>query len=536
MPVDVISSEHPNVTTVRPRPLVLVVVDGLGVAADTRANSVTQAETPKLDEYVRNYLAFTVHAAGESVGLPWGEVGNSETGHLNIGAGRIVYQDLPRINRAIWDKTFFSNQALLQAIAQAKAQGGNIHLLGLTSAGGIHSYIDHIYALLDLCKQQQSPPVFIHAILDGRDVPFNSGAPMLEHLEARLRMLGVGKIATIGGRFFAMDRDNHWERIQKMYDAMTKGESAQHFSSTSEAMTAWYGKQIFDEQIEPTVIETNGQPTTVVTNKDAVIFFNFRPDRARQLTRAFVMPDFSSFKRPYLSGLFFATMTEYEKELPVQIAFSPEHIECPLACVLSQYGLKQMHLAETEKYAHVTYFFNGGREIVFEGEEHVLIPSPRVASYDEKPEMSAYEITHKVEEEIVAGKYDVYVVNFANPDMVGHTGQMAATKKSVEIMDECLGLITTAALSKGGVVMVTADHGNAEEMFDLQTGHIDKEHTTSPVPVLIIGESYRTLNPLYDFAQLSTLTPSGVLADVAPTVLKILSIPQPEFMTGRSLI
>ena len=518
------------------RPVVLAVVDGLGVAPDSRANAITQANTKNINEFVRNYFSCTVHAAGESVGLPWGEMGNSETGHLNIGAGKIVYQDLPRINRAIWDKTFFQNPVFLKAIEKVKQQNGNLHLAGLTSSGGVHSYIDHLYALLELCRQQGISNVFIHAMLDGRDVAFNTGAAMIAHLEERLRMLGFGKIATLGGRFYAMDRDNHWERIGKAFDAIVKGESAYHFNSSAEAMKMWYDKQIFDEQIEPTVIDTNGEPTVTVKQNDALIFFNFRPDRARQMTRAFVQPDFKEFSRPDLNGIVFVAMTEYEKGLPVEIAFPPEHIDCPLACVIAKAGYKQFHIAETEKYAHVTYFFNGGREIKFENEDHILVPSPRITSYDEKPEMSAHEIARQVIEAINADKYHVYIINFANPDMVGHTGNFNATKTAVEAVDDCLGLISTAVLAKAGVLMITADHGNAEQMIDLETGHINKEHTKSPVPLLIIGEAYKTMSTLYDFGQLSTLTPAGVLADVGPTLLKILNIPKLDDMTGKSLI
>ena len=516
----------------RPRPFVLVILDGFGIAEKNSANAIAQAKTPNIDTFVREYTAKAIQASGESVGLPMGEMGNSETGHLNLGAGKIVYQDLPRINRAILDKSFFKSKALLDSIDRAKKNSKSLHLMGLVSSGGVHSYLEHLYALLELCKQKDIAQVYIHAFLDGRDTPFNSARGFIESLETRLASLGVGQVATIAGRFYAMDRDNHWERIEKSYNAMVKGDSENKALSAIEAIDSWYAKKVYDEEIPPTVIEKSGAPITTIEDGDSVVFFNFRPDRARELTKAFVLPSLESFTRQSLQNIFFVTMTEYEAKLPVEIAFPPEFIECPLSCLISKAGLKQLHIAETEKYAHVTYFMNGGKETPFSGEKHELIPSPRIASYAEKPEMSAYEITKQIEQAIQAGTYDVIITNFANPDMVAHTGDMKATIKAVEVVDECLGRIFHA-LGPSGAMLVTADHGNAELMFDVQTGHMNKQHTASPIPVLIVGENYKNPDSL---RELYELVPSGVLADIAPTVLSLLRIPQPPEMTGEALI
>ncbi|MBI5466469.1 MAG: 2,3-bisphosphoglycerate-independent phosphoglycerate mutase [Candidatus Kerfeldbacteria bacterium] len=522
----------------RPKPVVLVILDGWGVAPPSRGNAITLAQTPVFHKLITTYPTFTLQAGGEAVGLPWGEIGNSEVGHLTLGAGKILYQDLPRITRAIIDRTFFSNEVLRRACQLVKERGSSLHLVGLASSGGVHSSIDHLYALLELAKTLEVDRLLVHAILDGRDTPFNSGQRFLSELEDKLRALGLGRIATLMGRFYAMDRDNHWDRIQAAYDCMVEGKG-KPASSVSEAVTSSYAAKVFDEEVVPTVIvDKTGSPVGRVADGDVVVFFNFRSDRARQLTHSFVLPGFSKFTRRQLERLHFVTMTEYERELPVEVAWPPEVVSYPLARVLSEAGLKQLHLAETEKYAHVTYFFNGGREQAYEGEDHVLIPSLVVPSYDQKPAMSTRAITDRLLQEIQIGKYDVSIVNFANADMVAHTGNLPATIKAVEVIDECLGEIVAATLERGGVVLITADHGNAEGLINLQTGSIDKEHSNTPVPFIIVGRQFEYKSaagsPATD--DLSQFTPAGVLADVAPTMLKILGLPKAAEMTGQSLI
>ncbi|HLD20375.1 MAG TPA: 2,3-bisphosphoglycerate-independent phosphoglycerate mutase [Patescibacteria group bacterium] len=521
-------SESPIIS--RPKPFILAILDGFGIAQNSPSNAIGLAKTPNIDMFVHEYTALAVQASSESVGLPLGEMGNSETGHLNIGAGKIVYQDLPRINHAIFDKSFYKNKILNEALDTAEHNNGSVHIMGLVSSGGVHSFLDHLYALLELCKKKGARKVWVHAFLDGRDTPFNSGKDFIKELMGHLE--GIGGIATVAGRFYAMDRDNHWERIEKAYRAMTEGVSDYRFSDPLEAIECWYGKKIYDEEIEPTVIEKNGKPVAIIQASDSVIFLNFRPDRARELTQAFVSDEFSQFERKKIANLYFVTMAEYETDIDVRVAFPPEVVECPLPCQLAQVGLKQLHIAETEKYAHVTYFLNGGKEEKTEGEDDILIPSPRIASYAEKPEMSAYEITARVEEELAKGVYDVVIINYANPDMVGHTGDLKATIKAVEVIDECLGRLYQL-VQPNGCLMIIADHGNAEIMFDVQTGHINKQHTSSPVPVLIIGEQFKNHDQNRELYQ---LIPSGVLADVTPTVLKILNISQPKEMKGTSLV
>lgn len=520
------------------KPAVLIVIDGFGVAAPSRGNAIAMAKTPVLDRLMTQYPAMTLQAAGDAVGLPWGEMGNSEVGHLSIGAGRVIYQDLPRITRSIVDGSFFSNQAFMKAIQAAKEQGGRVHLIGMFSAAGVHSLDEHAYALLELCQQQHVTDVFVHAILDGRDSPYNSGVEYMSRLQQKMDDLGVGKIATVSGRYYAMDRDNHWDRIQLAYAAMALG-IGPTAERVTDAVNASYAEKIFDEQFVPTVITANGQPVASIKDHDAVIFFNYRNDRARQLTKAFVLPGFEKFARPeYLRDLTFVTMTEYEKELPVSIAFPPEIVTEPLAKVFSDAGCKQLHAAETEKYAHVTFFFNGGVETAFPGEDRVLVPSPSVPSYDQKPDMSARGITDRVLQALNTGQYAFVVVNYANPDMIGHTGNMPATIKAVEVVDECIGQIVDAVLSIDGVVFITADHGNAEAKIEPSTGEISKEHSANPVPFIVVSNAlppevltrYRSA-----VADLSTMTPVGVLADIAPTILNLVGLPIPRSMTGHDL-
>jgi 2,3-bisphosphoglycerate-independent phosphoglycerate mutase len=520
------------------RPVVLIVLDGWGVAPPSSGNAVTLAKTPVFNNLLTHYPSYTLQASGEAVGLPWGKMGNSEVGHLNLGAGKIVWQTLPKIDHSITDGSFFKNEIFLEAINFVKNKKSKLHLIGLVSNGNVHSSINHLYALLELIKEKKLENVFIHAILDGRDTPFNSGEVFIKELEKRLKKLNIGKIATLVGRYWAMDRDKHWERTEKAYLAITDGEAERYFKEPLKAISESYKEKNYDEEFKPTVIvDKNNRPIAKVSDNDAVIFFNFRPDRARQLTKAFVLEDFEYFKRRRkIENLFFVTLTEYEANLPVKVAFPPEKIENPLAKILSDLNLKQFHIAETEKYAHVTYFFNGGREKPFPNEDRVLIPSPKVTSYDQKPEMSAYEVTNKTIEAIEKNIYDFVIVNFANPDMVGHTGNLEAGKKAVEVVDECLGKILFSLLKINGCAIVTADHGNIEEMINLRTGEIDKEHSTNPVPFIIVSKEFELKNPLTEVPDLSLTTPIGVLADVSPTILKLMGIPKPKEMTGVSLI
>jgi 2,3-bisphosphoglycerate-independent phosphoglycerate mutase len=522
----------------RPKPLVLIILDGWGIAAPSRANAISLAKTPNIDNYLTTYPGLSLQAAGESVGLAWGEMGNSEVGHLSMGSGRIVYQSLPRITHSIFDKSFFSNPALVAACQHVKQKKSALHLIGMVSSGGVHSYNEHLYALLELAAEQKIEQVYVHAFLDGRDTPFNSAANFIAKLKDKMKQLGVGKIASLSGRFYAMDRDNHWERIVKAYKAMVEGESKAYFKDASEAIEASYAAQVFDEQFEPTVITDGSKPIGLIKDGDAVISFNFRADRMREITKAFVLPGFDKFPRTYMQNLFYVSMTEYEKDLPLQVAFAPEVVESPVAKVISDAGLAQLHIAETEKYAHVTYFFNGGQEKMFPKEDHVLIPSLKVASYDQKPAMSAREITTRVISEIREVKYDFIVVNFANADMVAHTGNLAATIEAVEVLDDCIGKIVEVVLSYEGAVMITADHGNAEGLFNLQTGVIDKEHSNNPVPCIMIGRAWEHKNIVGGVVgtDLSQAVSSGVLADIGPTVLKVLGLKKPPEMTGAPLI
>jgi len=445
---------------------------------------------------------------------------------------------MPRINKAVSDGSFFENPAFLDAISYAKANGSRLHLIGLLSPGGVHSHEDHLYALLELAGQQGLKEVFVHAIMDGRDALFNSGVDFMKKTMETMKRLKVGRIASVSGRYYAMDRDNRWDRVEKAYRAIAEG-VGEKSENPLMAIEASYENKVFDEELAPTVIIERGRPVAVVGPKDAIIFWNFREDRARELTKAFVEPDFDKFARVYQPEIFFVTMTEYEKGLPTHVAFAPDLINNCLAKVVSDAGLRQLHVAETEKYAHVTFFMNGQREEAFPGEERILVPSPRVASYDQKPEMSEAEVTAKVVGAIQENTYDLIIVNFAAPDMVGHTGDMAATVRACEFTDACVGKVVEATLARGGVVLITADHGNAEEVKNLQTGGKDKEHSTSPVPLLIIGKQFEGMNmglPEGVGSDLSIVPPAGVLGDVAPTILKIMDLPQPEEMTGRSLI
>lgn len=523
-------------------PLVLVVLDGYGAAAPSRANAISQAKTPHMNALMAEYPTVTLHASGEMVGLPYAEMGNSEVGHLNIGSGKIIYQNLPLINKAIADGSFAKNEAFLNAISTVKERGSKLHLLGMVSDGNIHSSQDHLYALLDLCKEHElTENVYVHALLDGRDTARDAALVFLSQLETRMYASGFGKIASIAGRYFAMDRDNRWDRTEKAYRAIRFGESDHMSDSALKAIEQAYVRKVYDEEMPPTVIiGEDGAPIAKVEDGDAIIFFNFRADRARQLTKSFVLPGFEKFDRgAQVQELVFVSMTEYEKNLPLRIAFQQDTVETPIAKAVSDAGMHQLHVAETEKYAHVTFFFNGGKEDAYENEERALVPSPPVASYDETPAMSASGVADKVIEGIESGKYEFIVANFANADMVGHTGKLDAAVQAIEAIDEQMGRIAEAVKKANASMVITADHGNAEEMLNQQTGAIIKEHSTNPVPFVIMHPDMieqRSMWPKVEDGDLSRMQPIGVLSDAAPTVLKLLGVDAPPDMTSRSLI
>ncbi len=523
----------------RPKPVVLLVIDGFGIAPPTDGNAIAAANMPNFKSYVEHYPAMTVHGSGSAVGLSWGEMGNSEVGHLTIGAGRIFFQSLPRINLAIENGEFYTNTAFLDAIAHCVKTGGALHLMGLVSPGNVHASDLHCAELLELCRRQKFSRVYVHVFLDGRDSIFNSGITFVKELEAKMTTLQTGAIATLSGRYYAMDRDNRWDRIQKTYDAIVRGTGEVTSESATDAIEKSYARKIYDEQMVPTIITKHGKPVATVAAGDAVLFFNYRPDRARELTKALVLPGFDKFPRVDIADFLFVTMTEYEKELPVKVAFPPLTIEQCLAKVVSDAGLRQLHIAETEKYAHVTFFMNGMIEDAFPGETRVIIPSPRVSTYDKAPEMSAIPIAERIVREIAAGAYDLIIANFANPDMVAHTGDEKATIHANETVDTVLGMVVDAALAVGGVCLITADHGNAEEVKNLVTGEIDKEHSTNPVPFIIVGKAFEGRKaPTGDVVggELWMTQPVGMLGDIAPTILKLMEISQPAEMTGKSLL
>jgi len=523
----------------RPRPAVLIVIDGFGIAPDADGNAITKAKTPTLDMLTQRYPTMLLRAAGETVGLPWGEMGNSEVGHITIGAGRIHYQLLPRIDNSIEDKSFFENEKFLSAIEHAKKNESTLHLMGILSAGKVHGYNRHCYALLELAKKHGVKDVAVHVFLDGRDSLYNSGIEFVESLQQKISELRIGRIATISGRYYAMDRDNRWDRTEKAYRAMTEGISAQTFEDPIEALKASYAKEVYDEEFIPVVITKQNKPVSMVDDKDAMIFFNYRSDRARQLTKAFVLPTFHKFDRTYIDNLYFVAMAEYEKGLPVEVAFQPETIKNTLCEVVSKKKMVQLHIAETEKYAHMTYFLNGKREKLFDQEDHVIIPSPRVSRYDEQPEMSAYKLTDRIIKEIKTSNYDTIFANFANPDMVAHTGNLEATIQAVEVVDDCLGKIIKEVLKQDGLIMITSDHGNAEEVKNLQTGGMDKEHSTNPVPLWVVAnrlEGKSGVTGDIPNKDLSRVPPVGMLSDVTPTFLSLIGIEPPEEMTGSILV
>ncbi len=507
------------------KPVLLLILDGWGCRRETDGNAIRLASTPHLNRLFREHPRALLRASGEAVGLPPGQMGNSEVGHLNIGAGRVVYQELTRITRAIRTGDFFLNPVLLKAVEQARDRGGNLHLIGLVSDGGVHSHYDHLLALLELTRRNGLKKVYIHAILDGRDVPPSSAGPFLEDLHRRSKNSGLGQVATVIGRYYAMDRDRRWRRTARAYQAYVRGEGINAPDPVT-ALGQAYARGETDEFVQPAVITAGpaGPPLAVIKSGDSIIFYNFRPDRARQISRAFVESDFPYFDRgPQPPSPFFVTMTEYDRTLPVPVAYPPEYLIGTLGEVFSQCGLKQLRVAETEKYAHVTFFFNGGREKPFPGEERILVPSPNVATYDLQPEMSARAVTEVLLEHLRGSTFPCIVANYANLDMVGHTGCLEAAIRAVETVDRALGVLAAEALIRGRALVVCSDHGNVEQMLE-PGGGCHTAHTTNPVPLLVAGGGVAALRRI------------GFLADVAPTVLDLAGLaPAPE-MTGRSMI
>jgi 2,3-bisphosphoglycerate-independent phosphoglycerate mutase len=505
--------------------LVLIIMDGWGLRENGEGNAVSLARTPYIDQLYDRYPSTYLASSGEAVGLPKGQMGNSEVGHLNLGAGRIVYQDMLRISRSIEDGSFFRNEALLKVLEKVKEKGSTLHLMGLLSDGGVHSHNTHLYALLNLAKMAGLKKVSVHAILDGRDTPPKSAAKYLEELEQKIISLGIGQVASIAGRYYSMDRDRRWDRTEKAYRTYVYGEGERAGSSLA-ALREAYRRGETDEFVLPTVIvNEHSQPLSLINSDDGLIFFNFRADRAREISRAFVERNFSEFARGASPSFpYYVCFIEYDPALQVPVAFPPEYLSGTLGEAVSRKGFQQIRIAETEKYAHVTYFFNGGREEAYPGEDRILIPSPHVPTYDLKPEMSAPEVTEEVLKALDKCSYRLLVVNYANPDMVGHTGKLEAAIKAVETVDREVGMVVSRTLQKGGMAIVTADHGNAEKMVD-EEGNPHTAHTRSDTPFILV-----TARDGY------TLPPRGKLADVAPTILKLLSLPVPPEMSGVSLI
>ena len=536
--------------TSTPKPIVLAILDGWGLAPAGPGNAITAAKTPNFTSFWNSYIHTLLIAHGESVGLPKSEPGNTETGHLNLGAGRIVYQDLPRINMSIADGTFFRNPQFLGAVKHVADHSSRLHLLGLVGGGGVHSDLTHLFALLRFCHEQHVSQVYLHLFTDGRDSPPSAAMTYLNQVRDVMARENVGRIASVMGRYYAMDRDFRWDRTAKAYFCLTQG-IGKKAESVDIAISQSYSNNETDEFVDPTLIDPEG----IVKSGDAVIFYNFRIDRPRQLAKAFVLPifeetanhvgfdpytinysakhveDVSSKSTPFTRGtkipnLYFVTMTEYEQHLPAQIAFPPQVVESPLGRIVSGANLRQLRLSESEKERFVSYYFNGQREQSFPGEDRLIIPSPKVPTYDKKPEMSALEVTQTTISKIQSDSYDLIIMNYANPDMVGHTGNFKATTKACEVVDTCLGDLSRNILGRGGVLIITADHGNAEELVNPTTGAIDTEHNTNPVPFILVGNDFRT----------ATQISQGILADVAPTILSLLKIPAPSSMTGRNLL
>ncbi len=503
-------------------PVMLMILDGFGINEKTDGNAVKLAKTPNIDKLMKKYQNTIMYTSGLKVGLPDGQMGNSEVGHTNIGAGRIVYQELTKITKSIEDGDFFAIPEFIEAIENCKKHNSKLHILGLLSDGGVHSHIRHLYGLLEMAKRRDFEDVYVHCFLDGRDTPPASAEGYITQLEEKMKEKKVGKIASISGRYYAMDRDKRWDRVKKCYDALVRGEGNKATSATI-AIEDSYQKEVFDEFVEPTVIVNNDTPIATIGENDSVIFFNFRPDRAREITRAIVDPDFDGFETEKINT-YFVCFTNYDETMPnVKIAFKKEPLVNTFGEVVSKNGLKQLRIAETEKYAHVTFFFNGGEEKQYPGEDRILVPSPKVETYDMKPEMSAIEVTDKVVDAINSKKYDTIILNYANPDMVGHTGNLDAAIKAIETIDTCVKRVVDAVEAQNGVLIITADHGNAEQMIDYKTGEPHTAHTTNLVPLILVGMKDVKLK-------------EGKLADLAPTMLDIMGLEKPAEMTGESLI
>ena len=504
--------------------VMLMILDGYGISEAEEGNSVKSANTPNINEIMKLNPSTIIHTSGLDVGLPEGQMGNSEVGHTNLGAGRIVYQDLAKITKSIEDGDFFSIPEFVEAIENCKRNNTKLHIMGLLSDGGVHSHIRHLIGLLELAKRKDFEDVYVHCFLDGRDTPPASAEGYISMLEEKMKEKGVGKIATITGRFYAMDRDKRWERVEKAYRALVHGEG-EKFSSATVAIEDSYQKEVFDEFVKPTIIcNSNNEPVAKIGENDSIIFFNFRPDRAREITRTIVDPDFDGFKREKFFNTYFVCFTNYDETMPnVNIAFRKEELKNTLGEIIGNLGMKQLRIAETEKYAHVTFFFNGGEEKQYPGEDRILVPSPKVETYDLKPEMSALEVTDKVVEAIESEKYNCIILNYANPDMVGHTGNIEASIKALETLDGCVKRVIDAVEKVNGIALITADHGNAEQMINLKTGEPHTAHTTNPVPLVMVGNSNVKLK-------------EGRLADIAPTILDLLNVEKPVEMTGESLL
>jgi 2,3-bisphosphoglycerate-independent phosphoglycerate mutase len=518
--------------------VILIILDGFGVATPSRGNAVTLAKLPFLNSAIQQFPSITLQASGPAVGLPWGESGNSEVGHLNLGSGRICYQDLPRISQAIADRSFFTNDTLMQIPEYLRKTNGKLHLVGLFSPGGVHSLDMHFYAILGFAAEMKIRQVFLHIFTDGRDTPPKVALDSIEQLRNQFAKLRVGELASLCGRFYGMDRGGHWALTEQAYRMIVEGKG-KYVSSAEEGIRLAYTGGVSDEMIPPTVVTGRSGPLATVQDGDAVLFVNFRPDRIRQLVQAMSMPDFMHFTRPRQPGnALLVTMTRYGTELPVQVAFPPMEVRRGLAEAVSEAQCRQLHIAESEKYAHVTVFFNGGRQEPFSNEDRMVVSSPPryEKNYENVPEMSAPELTDRVLAKLPEG-YGLIVMNYANPDAVGHTGNLRAGIRALEVIDEQLAKLTAAVIGRGAAVVITADHGNVEEMIDLQTGLIDKEHSTNPVPFLLIARPFQQAGGgASSLADLATRVPAGVLSDVAPTILELLGIAQPVEMTGVSLL
>ena len=506
-------------------PVLLIILDGFGCRSERNDNAIAQANKPNWDRLWQQHPHTLIHASESEVGLPKGQMGNSEVGHLNIGAGRVVYQEFTRIDHAIDSGYFYTNPALLNAVHLARDNGKTLHVLGLLSDGGVHSHELHFHALLDLAAREGLKQVCVHVFLDGRDTPPKSAEIYLQRLSAKIEQAGVGHIASMIGRYFAMDRDRRWQRVKSAYDLLTQGRADYIAETPMAGLEAAYARDETDEFVKATAIVPPGGKAIKMEDGDAVVFLNFRSDRARQLSRPFIEPDFSEFEREVTPRLAtYCTLTGYSDDFVVSVAFPPERIKNGLGEYVANQGMRQLRIAETEKYPHVTFFFNGGEEISFPGEDRILVPSPDVATYDLKPEMSAFEVTDKLVAAIASKQYDVIICNFANPDMVGHTGDLQAAIKAIETVDTCLGRVVDAQLARGGEVLVTADHGNAELMRDEETGQAHTAHTLNLVPLIYVGRPR------------ASLAETGALEDISPTLLKMMGLPQPPEMTGESLV